>query len=621
MATTEDVRTPEPGTQHPRPAPLPIEAQQEIRIAVALNGGVSLAIWMSGVTLELHHLALASAGADRWSTYREVLDLLGATARIDVVAGTSAGGLNGAFLGLALTHGRDLGLLRDVWTTAGSLEMLLRPALEKNPPSLLRGDQHFLPSITEALQKTVDDTKNPQLLSGGAGKDSPIELILTGTLWQGRASSFTDDMGVGITERDHDALFRFRRASGTGEVGNLNEASTVIDQLAAAARCTSSFPGAFEPHWVSSVGSGANGGSVGWASTAGLVNFEESQFVVDGGVLLNKPVRPALEAIYRQTADRQVRRVLAYIVPAPGEEQKQHSTSEPETARPPLTAPLPPMAGDVLLGVLTRLRSSESVAHELAEIRDRNALVRSRRRARAALSQALTSAAGTADALFPAYCDERNRSASATISRLIASGQPRGAGTGAWSEREIAESLGRYAALNGFPFVPQGPDLVVAVSRDGDEWRWGQTTVGRLGDLTVDFLKRVVWLAPIGSDNLETIVAVRAQVANVLEDIREDRRSLNEFWTQVSRGEYVSLDGIPARKGPPTRVRRTLATSTSGSPARCRHGIRPPLPTWTPPQEGTPSKAQRAARAAQRCTSSRCVSRPSSANTGTRSET
>ena len=101
--------------------------------------------------------------------------------------------------------------------------------------------------------------------------------------------------------------------------------------------------------------------------------------------------------------------------------------------------------------------------------------------------------------------------------------------------------------------MPQGPDLVVAVSRDGDEWRWGQTTVGRLGDLTVDFLKRVVWLAPIGSDNLETIVAVRAQVANVLEDIREDRRSLNEFWTQVSRGEYVSLDGIPARKGPPNK--------------------------------------------------------------------
>jgi hypothetical protein len=37
--------------------------RQDIRLAVVLNGGVSLAIWTSRVTLEVHHLAIAR----RWN--------------------------------------------------------------------------------------------------------------------------------------------------------------------------------------------------------------------------------------------------------------------------------------------------------------------------------------------------------------------------------------------------------------------------------------------------------------------------------------------------------------------------------------------------------------------------
>ena len=64
-------------------------------LAVVLNGGVSLAVWISGVTLELYNLGVAGGSSD---AYYPVLDLLRADARIDVIAGTSAGGLNGAFL-------------------------------------------------------------------------------------------------------------------------------------------------------------------------------------------------------------------------------------------------------------------------------------------------------------------------------------------------------------------------------------------------------------------------------------------------------------------------------------------------------------------------------------------
>lgn len=542
MTSIAESQTQESGREGSLP-PLPDDARQEIRIAAALNGGVSLAIWMSGVTLELHHLALSSHdGVTPWQPYREILRVLGATARIDVIAGSSAGGLNGAFLGLALAHRRDLGLLRDLWTEVGSLEGLLRPALEKDPASLLQGDSYFLPRVTGALRQIVSDLDNPRL--PGDDKSGPIELILTGTLWNGRESTFTDDMGVDIVERNHDALFRFGLPRRHGEAGNLQDIGTVVDELAAAGRCTSSFPGAFEPHWVCVDDEPNAPADHTWASRAGKANFRKSQYVVDGGVLLNKPLRPALDSIYQQTGDRQVRRVLAYVVPSPGEAPKP---TAPVAAGIPATPP----AGDVLLGVLTRLRASDSVARELEEIRDRNASVRSRRRARAALCQALTQAANMAEALWLEYRAERARLAASTISRLIARGQREG--TAVWSERELGDALDRYAVSPGFNFIPRQEDLDLALAEIGDDWHWGQTTVGRLGDMTVDFLKRVVWFARLEEpDSMSTIVNCRKQVADVLTEIRRDRASLDEFWTSSAQGRRSGLFGsIPGREGEP----------------------------------------------------------------------
>src|SRR6266550_1364253 len=312
-----------------RPARMAVTevGKQDIRFAVVMNGGVSLAVWISGVTLEVHHLALASRGRGRWGTYRDVLDLLDATARVDVISGTSAGGLNGAFLALGLAHNTDLALLRDLWVQHGALERLLRRPLDKNPPSLLQGDGYFLPRVKEALGQVLasGEVAQPTVPAGPRAEDTdpePIELFLTGTLWEGRSSAFTDDMGVGITELDYDATFRFTNAPPPSTAsfvsGDLRSTDAVVAELAEAARCTSSFPGAFEPHFVD-VPSLNRGADDRWASTAGRANFGERQYVVDGGVLLNKPLRPALQAIYQQPAELQVRRVLAYVVPDPGE--------------------------------------------------------------------------------------------------------------------------------------------------------------------------------------------------------------------------------------------------------------------------------------------------------------
>src|SRR4029450_8339199 len=88
------------------------EATQEVRFATAMTGGVSLAIWMGGVARELNLLDQASREREGAETvplasldpadqevrrrYGALLDVLDVVIRVDVLSGTSAGGINAA---------------------------------------------------------------------------------------------------------------------------------------------------------------------------------------------------------------------------------------------------------------------------------------------------------------------------------------------------------------------------------------------------------------------------------------------------------------------------------------------------------------------------------------------
>lgn len=68
---------------------------------------------------------------------------------VDVISGTSAGGINGAVLALAVARNADLSFLRDLWLGEVSLTELLRSPTERSPRSLLRGDEYFCPRLSE----------------------------------------------------------------------------------------------------------------------------------------------------------------------------------------------------------------------------------------------------------------------------------------------------------------------------------------------------------------------------------------------------------------------------------------------------------------------------------------
>jgi predicted acylesterase/phospholipase RssA len=112
----------------------------EHKLALVMNGGVSLAVWMGGVACEIDNVRRASNGMPprREATEEEkaVHELwVKATKRarvrvtVDVIAGTSAGGLNGVLLGTAIARGASLSGLKNLWLTSGqmSAEALFRP--------------------------------------------------------------------------------------------------------------------------------------------------------------------------------------------------------------------------------------------------------------------------------------------------------------------------------------------------------------------------------------------------------------------------------------------------------------------------------------------------------------
>ncbi len=115
---------------------------RELRLAVVLYGGASLAIYMHGTTKELHRLVKASALADAATSgttpsERVYGELLAGDRRarpegvrtrvvVDVIAGTSAGGMNGVYLSKALAHNRSQDALRDLWLDRGDIKVLLR---------------------------------------------------------------------------------------------------------------------------------------------------------------------------------------------------------------------------------------------------------------------------------------------------------------------------------------------------------------------------------------------------------------------------------------------------------------------------------------------------------------
>ena len=410
----------------------------QLRLAAAFTGGVSLAVWMGGMAREMNLLLAASrirrgeAVADTTEPgqrvragYAALLELLDVDVSMDVLSGTSAGGINAAILGLANVQRFDLDGLRELWFSEGSLGGLLRSPSDKTAPSLLYGDKALLAGLRAGLQKLAASAPaNP------AAAQDPTRVFLTTTLLAGAASRFTDEYGTLVRDINHHGLFSFTSAELT---------AANVPALALAARCSASFPVAFEPGLIPI---GADGGD-GHPDMAAFSNAQATQFAADGGLLMNRPLGPALQAVFDRPADSEVRRVLAFVVP---------QTGGAALARPRLTLADTPDLPAALAADMTAL-TTQTISADLAGIAAHNQQVRSRNDARQQLAVLGSQLDRLGAPFYPSYREQRaGRIAHTAADEVLTQATPghrtadgRPAGFGADADAGCGGRVGRRA--------------------------------------------------------------------------------------------------------------------------------------------------------------------------------
>jgi patatin-related protein len=363
---------------------------------------------MHGVTKELHKVVRASRRFDdvvdlteanpfaredtEWAYFEALRELAAAGRRlsvtIDVIAGTSAGGINGVVLGKVLAVDGAQDGLKNLWIEEGDLRKLLRSlplggvrtrallaaarllrsglfGKKDEAASPLRGEL-----MSTLLLKAIGDIDASSTRGGTLlPPHGSLELYVTLTDLHGfEVLVPTGAGGASQRDRQHAQVLRFVAAH--GDTGDFGAAAT--PDLAFAARATSSFPGAFAPIRIDKFAEECGKPPFPDTLSARFVYpYSEADaraadaWFVDGGVLDNAPFDLVVAAISRKRAQTQVVRRLVYIEPDPGR------PLVPSTA-PDGPPPGPPSwLGGVSKAVLG-VKGQHGVLRDLIALRDLN---------------------------------------------------------------------------------------------------------------------------------------------------------------------------------------------------------------------------------------------------------
>jgi patatin-related protein len=291
--------------------------EKELRLALVCYGGVSLAIYMHGVTKELWKLLRASEArkqhqpqqGDSEPVWAELLDAFRPHADlaviVDILAGASAGGINAVLLSNAIALGQTLEPLTDMWLDEADVDRLLDPearsggslfqragAFYKEPvawfaarrsASLASVDvpevraevalklarfvrsRWFKPPFSGDVLTTMLDKAMDAMAAGPATRPLipptlPLDLYVTVTDYWGVQAELAIHSPHTVTEREHRRLFSFTSPAVTRRHGATREAQlaprgpvAARPELLLAARATSSFPGAFPPATITEI--------------------------------------------------------------------------------------------------------------------------------------------------------------------------------------------------------------------------------------------------------------------------------------------------------------------------------------------------------------------------------
>jgi predicted acylesterase/phospholipase RssA len=288
--------------------------KRQLRFALSMNGGVSLAVWIGGGVAEIDAVRRGEA------FWGDLLEACGyeRAAQVDVMSGASAGGLNAVMMAEAIRRGVDFNNFLDLWEESADIGRLVKPpsqARKFDPRAVLDG-RYFERELFRALTKGPEP--RPEL-------DQDLAVFASATLVTSGQVELTDVPGAPIRETRSDAHFHVaRRGLHAHGLDGFQPSPLVMDNaraLAKIGRATSSLPGLFEPvTFCNGPLSAADSGSSVFGSR--LVNAftddTSSVEIMDGGITDNVPIARAIRAIASSRAEGRARRVLLYLHPDPG---------------------------------------------------------------------------------------------------------------------------------------------------------------------------------------------------------------------------------------------------------------------------------------------------------------
>ncbi len=440
--------------------------KQEVRFAVVMYGGVSLAIYINGVCQELYRIVRSTAEVESDSNgnrspapanevdgtervYRKLAYLLsdarllaqyrnyvkridshrvqlekealdGATRKkrleelvaaerpdpledaviagkeietrfvVDILSGTSAGGINAIYLAKAFANDQEISQLKDLWVNEGDIALLLNDKRSvrglhlrnQSPPQSLLNSRRLYFKLLKSLndmekqQPSHENFKSPYV--------DELDLFVTATDIEGVPVPLRLSDSI-VFERRHRKVFHFKYAKAEVVGDDINDFRGVLDPfLAFAARCTSSFPFAFEPMRLTDIdevlklfGGRQNlsrSDSQMWqrffreeldprtGSPVQPPRFALRSFG-DGGYLDNKPFSYATEMLMQRQSDVPVDRKLIYIEPSPAHPEDRPAGLEKPNA-----------LQNVKAAVLD-LPTYETIREDLQRVLERNQLI------------------------------------------------------------------------------------------------------------------------------------------------------------------------------------------------------------------------------------------------------
>lgn len=349
--------------------------EKELRFALICYGGISLAVYMHGITKEVWKLSAASRAfyddvpqQGSGHVYGELLNAIAAKSGVrlrvlaDIVAGASAGGINGIFLARAIATGQSLDPLTELWLKDADVDSLLDPdarplsaatkfwavplagwAMKRRGNVIDRtvgedaqaevraklsrfvrarwfeppfGGETFSELLLDAFDAMQGGPKGPALVPAG----QPVDLFVSVTDFAGHSASLALNSPPRVTEQEHRLVMHFRQDERS------DDGLCDVPALAAAARATASFPGAFPPFTLRELDRVLHKRGIAWPGRDAFVRAQlptvgesdpADRVLIDGSVLANAPFRPAISALKQRPARREIDRRFVYIDPKP----------------------------------------------------------------------------------------------------------------------------------------------------------------------------------------------------------------------------------------------------------------------------------------------------------------